>query len=111
MACLAFLGCCCSSMDAPRVTLKTLDNYPRVLFWSIDEFLCFALPVFVGICLGSVLIGLSGALLKPLYGRFKRKLTRGALSRWIYWSFPGSVLKKMGMIQTLPPSHQREILL
>lgn len=94
---------------SPMPILKTLDNMPRVTFWKIDEFLCLAVPLFLGIAFGSLLAALSGVILKQLYSKFKRKMPFGLFLHRIYWLLPTWSLK--GMIKTLPPSHQREFIL
>jgi type IV conjugative transfer system protein TraL len=90
-------------------TIKTLDNLPRVLFWEIDDFLCLACPIFLGIVFGCLSIALAGLVIKPIYGKIKRKMPCGTYKHRIYWMIPTRVLK--GMIKTIPPSHNREYLL
>lgn len=100
-------------MDHERqhATIKTLDNFPRVLFWSVDEFVCLAAPLFFGICFGFIYLVPLGFLLKPVYVRIKKKMPKGSFIHRIYWIFPTSSLKKMGVVKQVPPSHYRELIL
>ena len=90
---------------------KTLDNPIRILFWSLDDFLVFAVPLFLSLCFGSLLFLLAGFILKPFYSRLKKRFPNGSLKHKIYWSVPMSCLKHMGKIKNLPPSYYRELLL
>lgn len=91
--------------------LKTMDNPPRVLVWELDEFLVVASPLFLGICLGSILVSFSGLALKPIYSRIRQRLQRGVLSSYIYWLLPSRALKRRGFFVRLPDSHERDLLL
>ena len=93
----------------PHPTIKTLDNPPRVLFWSIDEFLFMAIPMFLGIALGCIYLVPGGLLLKWGYAKVKKKMPFGSFKHRIYWLMPTSCLRRT--IRTLPPSHNREYLL
>ena len=98
-------------MTSENRILKSMDNPGRVLVWDLDEFLVISAPLFLGICVGSLLVTLSGLLLKPFYSRLRKKLPRGALSAYIYWKLPSSSLRRRGMISNLPDSNARDLLL
>ena len=84
---------------------------PRVLFWRVDEFAIIVVPIFLGLLIGSILFMTLGFLLKPFYSRLKKKYPRGTLKHKLYWHLPTSIVGKMGICQTIPPSHKRELLL
>ncbi len=98
------------SMERNRI-LKTMDNQPRVLVWELDEFLVVSAPLFLGICLGSLLIAFSGIGLKPIYSRIRQRLQRGVLASYLYWLLPSRALRRRGFFVHLPDSHERDLLL
>lgn len=94
-----------------HVTIKTLDNSIRVLFWSVEEFLCMVIPIFAAIFFFIIWLALASIVLKMLYKRIKRTMVRGAISHRLYWILPHGALKNLGMITKFPPSHYRELIL
>jgi conjugal transfer pilus assembly protein TraL len=93
------------------LVVKTLDNSPRFLFWTLDEFSIFCVPLLIGIGIGSVLIALSGIPLKYFYSKAKRKFPKGALMHQMYWNVPKIFFKHARVLQNTPESHKREFLL
>lgn len=98
-------------MNERQLMYKTLDNPIRILFWSVDEFLLLAGPLFLSMCLGSISLIFIGFILKPFYTKIKKQLPYGAFKHMLYWNLPTSTLRRMGRIKSLPPSHCRELLL
>lgn len=96
--------------DSKHFIFKTLDNPPRILYWSVDEFILMIAPVFFGIVFGSLLLMLA-ALLKVPYARFKRSLGHSSLVHCAYWHLPTDYLNRIGHFKSLPPSHERNFLL
>jgi conjugal transfer pilus assembly protein TraL len=95
-------------MNERQLMFKTLDHPIRILFWTIDEFLVMAIPIFLGLCFGSIILILAAAILKPCHSKIKKKLPYGTLKHLLYWNLP---MKKMGRLKRLPSSHFRELLL
>jgi conjugal transfer pilus assembly protein TraL len=98
-------------MNERQLMFKTLDNPTRLLFWTIDEFLVMATPIFLGLCFGSIILIFLAAILKPCHSKIKKKLPYGTLKHLLYWHLPTASLKKMGRVKRLPSSHLRELLL
>jgi type IV conjugative transfer system protein TraL len=91
--------------------IKTLDNMPRLIFWPIDDVLIVIVPFFVGLCVSSFLIMLSGLVLKIFYKKIKRRYPRGAFLHRMYWSLPKSAFQMAGILKQIPASHQRDFTL
>lgn len=93
-----------------NLIIKTLDNAPRLLFWSADEFLLLAVPLFIGIVFGSFLLMISGFAIKPLLTRLKKRYPKGFLKHRLYWILPKSAFSFSGTLKRVPPSHLREFI-
>jgi type IV conjugative transfer system protein TraL len=91
--------------------IKTLDNAPRILFWSVDEFIVMFLPLFIGIFLGSLLVMALGIVAKPLYSKLKKRYPKSILRHLAYWTMPRKVFSHAGILKRVPPSHIRKYLL
>ena len=99
------------ALERSHLVFKTVDNPLRILFWELDEFLCIAAPLFLGMCFSSFLLMCSGIVAKPLYTRLKKKCPNQHFKHMVYWYLPTRQLKKMGIVKNLPPSHVRAYLL
>lgn len=99
------------NQERRHFTIQTLDNSPRVLFWTIEEFLCLAVPVFIGLCFGYIFLVPIGLFIKPIYSKMTKRMPRGALNHRLYWLFPTKSLIKMGIVKNMPQSHYREFIL
>lgn len=97
-------------MEEGRI-YKTLDNVPRFLFWTFDEFLLLAIPVFLGLLVGSFLLMALGFALRPIYKRMKKKYKRGSMMHALYWRLPKRAFKQMGILKRIPGSHYRKLVL
>lgn len=97
-------------MDNKNIIFKTMDNTPRMLFWEIDEFIVMAAPFFLGMLVGSVILMLSGFVLRKFYNRWKKRYPRGLLRHTMYWNMPTATLNKAGIFKRLPASHKRDFL-
>jgi conjugal transfer pilus assembly protein TraL len=95
-------------MNDRKLLLRTLDNPLRVLYWSIDEFMVLAFPLFLTLCLGSIFFVLIGFVLKPCYSKFKKNFPNGSFVHKLYWYLP---TKSIGRVKHLPASYYRELLL
>jgi type IV conjugative transfer system protein TraL len=95
-------------MNQERAIYNTLENAPRSLFWEIDDFLSFAVPVFLSIALNSFLCLVLALLSKKLYSRLKKRGSRGSLIHFLYWRLPKNAF--FGQLKALPPSCERELL-
>ena len=98
-------------MTERQLMFKTLDNPIRILFWTIDEFSVMAIPIFLGLCFGSITLMIFAVILKPCHSKIKKKLPYGTLKHTLYWNLPIFWLQKMGRLKSLPSSHYRELLL
>jgi type IV conjugative transfer system protein TraL len=97
-------------MDNKNIIYKTMDNTPRMLFWEIDDFIVMAAPFFLGVIAGSILVMLSGFVLKKFYTRWKKTYSKGLLRHTIYWHMPTKAVNKLGIFKRLPQSHKRDYL-
>ena len=95
--------------EQPHTTIKTLDNSLRMLFLTIEEFACMAIPIVAAIAFSAVYLVLGSFLLKIAYQKITKKVERGVISHRLYWILPFAALKKFGMVSHLPPSHYREM--
>jgi conjugal transfer pilus assembly protein TraL len=95
--------------EIPNITIKTLDNYPRILFWNLDDFLIVIVPMFFGICLGMLSLMLVGIVPIFIYRRMKKKMPHGSFKHKLYWILPTRVMRKL--LKNVPSSHYREMLL
>jgi|SaaInlStandDraft_3_1057020.scaffolds.fasta_scaffold31389_2 conjugal transfer pilus assembly protein TraL len=100
-----------SQKNDQHVIIKSLDNLPRFLFWSLDDFLVMVIPFFIGMVMESLLVMVMGVLIRPFYSKLKRRYPHGSLKHFIYWYFPHEACSKSGCFKNLPPSHKRERLL
>ncbi len=96
------------SLHRNTYLFKTLDNPSRLLFWEIDDFLCFVVPIFLGLSFDSLYLILTALPLKLMYSRLKKKFPYGQYKHQLYWHLPTHTIK---YLKHLPPSHQREYLL
>jgi type IV conjugative transfer system protein TraL len=92
-----------------QVTIKTLDNSPRILLWNVDEFLLLMAPILVGMCLSWGLMMPVGLVLISPYKRLKKKMPKGSYVQRMYWLLPTCYLRKF--IKNVPASHHRELIL
>lgn len=99
------------NIDSSFKVIKTLDNMPRVLFWTVDEFSVLIVPCIIGIAIGSFFLGIAGIPMKYFYSKYKKQFPKGSLMHRAYWSFPKIVFKNAGVLRKTPGSHQRELLL
>ncbi|MFQ5729705.1 MAG: type IV conjugative transfer system protein TraL [Waddliaceae bacterium] len=90
---------------------KTLDNSPRVLFWTIDEFAVLAVPVFLGVLMGSLLVMSLGLVLRAIYTKLKKRCPKGTLMHRLYWRLPQKAFNRAGILKRIPGSHHRKFLL
>ena len=97
-------------MDNRNLIFKTMDNTPRMIFWGVDEFIIMTVPFFLGVLVGSLLIMLSGFVLKRFYSRWKKRYPRGLLKHAFYWNMPTKAFNKAGIFKRLPQSHKRDFL-
>ena len=87
--------------------VEYLDEPERILFFTIDEFLSFIIPMGVG--LGShhsgfgLLIGLLGLF---FIKKFKANDGGSFLQRLMYWYLP----LKFGKLKYTPPSYLRDFI-
>ena len=96
--------------DSKHTVFKTLDNPPRILYWTVDEFVLMIAPLFFGIVFGSLWL-MMAALLKVPYTRFKKSLKHASIVHYAYWHLPTDYLNRMGHFKNLPPTHERIFLL
>lgn len=101
-------------MERRNVILKTLDNQPRIVFWSLDEFLIMALPLVVGLLFKGflgIVVMLSGFPLKKIYTRLLKGSKTKSIKSAAYWFLPKKQSEKLLGTSNLPDSSQRELLL
>jgi type IV conjugative transfer system protein TraL len=91
--------------------VKSLDNPARILSWDLDEVCVVALPFFLGVCTGSLVVSLLGVPGRYFYIKFKKKFPKNSLKHRFYWIFPTATLVKMGVFKNLPLSHIRDYIL
>lgn len=83
---------------------KRLDEPERLLFWSIDEACIMIMPIFIGLMLGHVIIGLSIGIFGYLKWRKLKGNNQANLIRALaYWVLPSSIFR----LKKTPPSHIR----
>jgi len=99
------------NLEKHYMTIKTLDNMPRILFWTIDEVLLVVGQFFLGIFIGNLWLTFLGFVLRYVYMKVKKTMPTGTLSHRIYWLLPSSALRRLKIINRLPPSHCRESIL
>lgn len=87
-----------------------MDNTPRMLFWGVDEFMVMAIPFFLGIIFGSVVIMLSGFVVRNFFCRWKRRYPKGVIVHVFYWKLPTQAFMRFGAFKSLPHSHLRDFL-
>jgi type IV conjugative transfer system protein TraL len=92
-----------------HVTIKTLDNSLRMLFWTIEEFACMAIPIVAAIAFSAIYLVLASLILKVGYQKITKRIERGVIAHRLYWMLPYTALKRLGMVTNLPPSHYREL--
>ncbi|PJD94543.1 MAG: type IV conjugative transfer system protein TraL [Parachlamydia sp.] len=99
------------NLENSFVVIKTIDNMPRVIFWRMDEFIVMILPFFIGVCLGSILVTISGPFLKYFYTKTLKKYPTGTLQHRLYWNLPKDAFEKSGKLKNIPGSHLRHFSL
>lgn len=96
--------------DDKYIILKTLDNPPRFLFWTLDVvvllFIFFALGVTIHFSMFILALPV-----KIVYSKLKRKFPKSLMKHKLYWSMPHSVFVRSGKFKNIPPSYIQEVLL
>ena len=87
---------------------NTLENTPRILFWELDEFISFALPLFSSILFSSLLLIPLALVSKYLYKKIKRRHSKVALIHLLYWYLPSYAFS--GRLKGIPESHKRDFI-
>jgi type IV conjugative transfer system protein TraL len=98
-------------LDKRFLVLKTLDNMPRFIFWPIDEFIILIIAFFLGLCMSSLLIMLSGLIPWFYYKKLKKKNKQGSFIHKMYWNLPTKPFKKLRLMKNVPESHLRDLVL
>ena len=87
--------------------LKHLDNPMRVITFSVNELIAYAIPFFLGIMVDSFFfISCLGMGLVYMTNKYMRRLPKFYLTGLIYWSLPTSKLNKILKLN-LPSSAKR----
>ena len=88
-----------------HVILGHIDKPTRILFWPVGQFMCCSLPIFAGMILDCLMIGLIMSIFTMiLFKIFNKTFGKRGISAILYWYLPTSNrLKKIG----IPPSHIR----
>lgn len=76
-------------MDQNNILLNHLDKPARFLLFTLDEFLCLAAPIFIGMVTQWVTTGFFAGL--GFYGSikaFKKQFPGGNLRKILYWYLP-----------------------
>ena len=88
-----------------HVILGHIDKPARILFWSVKQFGCRTLPVFLGMAMDRLLLGIAMSIVAMVLFKLCGKYfgNRG-FATILYWYFPTSNrLMKLG----IPPSYVR----
>ncbi|MCK4934345.1 MAG: type IV conjugative transfer system protein TraL [Simkaniaceae bacterium] len=90
-----------------HIILKHLDNPVRILSFSLQDIVIYALPLFIGALTDNMLsVPIVGFLLIFLAKRVLKKLPKFYLIRFFYWHLPTKQYNKL-FKTNLPPSHKR----
>ncbi len=89
------------------ILLKHLDDPMRIISVSMNDFIAYVLPFFVGIAFDSLtIIPLTGVIVVYSTKRFLKRYPRYFFVRYMYWVLPTRRFNPM-MKLNWPPSHQR----
>lgn len=89
-----------------HVILSFVDTPLKYLFWTKGEIALFLGPLFLGMILNQVTLGIIISALNAWGSRkYKRQFGRGKLEAVKYWYFPSSRIFK-----GIPASHIREYI-
>lgn len=89
------------------VLLKHLDDPVRIVSVSVNDFIAYMLPFFIGIAFDSLtIIPLTGMVVVYLSKRFLKRFPKYFFIRYMYWSLPSKHFNSALKINW-PPSHQR----
>lgn len=84
--------------------VEYLDEPERILFFTVDEFVCLMFPIALGIQTKHLLLGLlCGILMMLLARKLKSQDEDRFLQRQLYWYFP-AILNRLKVV---PASHLR----
>lgn len=76
-------------MEQSHILLNHLDKPSRFLFFTLDEFIALAAPIFTGMVAQWALLGLiTGVGLYWLLRVFKKQFPGGNLRKIFYWYLP-----------------------
>ena len=59
---------------------------PQIVWWELDEFLLFIVPLVIGNFANQLMVGIAvGAVLSTLFKKFKEGQQEGFLYHFLYW--------------------------
>lgn len=84
-----------------------LDDQAKFFFWELDEFMAMMTPLFFGILMEMLMVGVVLGFLALLgMQKLKSGSARGFMKHIMYWYLPESVLK----MRCIPGSHVTEFV-
>lgn len=90
-----------------KVLLKYLDSPIRFLSFSLQDFILYCAPFFIGVFFDSILIvPLSGYIILYFIKKALKPLPKFFLMRYMYWAIPTKKYQKLLKV-VLPPSSKR----
>lgn len=90
-----------------QTLLKHLDSPVRILSLSVHDLLGYAIPIFIGAMVDSlILVPLVGLFVVYFAKKPLKRLPRFYLIRYLYWTLPTAQYNKLARV-AFPPSSRR----